>query len=362
MLAMVQDFHPDIQNTIGRIQSFEVTRDVIAALRAHGVASLNADILYGLPGQTRARMVESVQKLLSLTPDRVALYGYAHVPWMAKRQQMIDRFMTSPEVDACLPVRDRVAPGGRQPCLEGIADVNPGDFRVACELEQFTLRFLRGTAIEVTHDKDARSGAGDATGAAQQIDEARSVVLTHHARVFLVREGGEDGKHRAPAVARSHLPVIPRPEEEAADALVGRQRAPGEEGGDFGGEHTLEAVLRTEAHRRALIHDEKHGSLALFMEHLRMRFARARRDAPVDGPDVIAGLVAANLLELDTAATKIRTLPTGQLRQCPAATPHVQLSCGKAQGKQSPKVDLRALGRLRRIERCHFRVVSANAA
>ena len=53
------------------------------------MASLNADILYGLPHQTRARMTESVQKLLSLTPDRVALYGYAHVPWMAKRQQMI---------------------------------------------------------------------------------------------------------------------------------------------------------------------------------------------------------------------------------------------------------------------------------
>lgn len=51
--------------------------------------SLNADILYGLPHQTKGRMVESVQKLLSLNPDRVALYGYAHVPWMAKRQQLI---------------------------------------------------------------------------------------------------------------------------------------------------------------------------------------------------------------------------------------------------------------------------------
>ncbi len=85
----VQDFDPKIQNTIGRHQSFEVTRSAIEMIRAQGIGSLNADILYGLPHQTKTRMTESVQKLLSLTPDRVALYGYAHVPWMARRQTMI---------------------------------------------------------------------------------------------------------------------------------------------------------------------------------------------------------------------------------------------------------------------------------
>jgi oxygen-independent coproporphyrinogen-3 oxidase len=85
----VQDFDPDIQKTIGRLQGFEVTRDAIEAIRSHGVYSLNADILFGLPHQSKERITESVQKLLSLNPDRVALYGYAHVPWMAKRQQMI---------------------------------------------------------------------------------------------------------------------------------------------------------------------------------------------------------------------------------------------------------------------------------
>ncbi|WP_171103689.1 oxygen-independent coproporphyrinogen III oxidase [Ruegeria sp. HKCCD7255] len=85
----VQDFDDEIQKTIGRIQGYDTTRNAIDMIRARGIASLNADILYGLPHQTRARMTESVQKLLSLSPDRVALYGYAHVPWMAKRQQMI---------------------------------------------------------------------------------------------------------------------------------------------------------------------------------------------------------------------------------------------------------------------------------
>ncbi len=85
----VQDFDDAIQQTIGRIQGYDITRDAVDAIRARGIQSLNADILYGLPHQTNARITESVQKLLSLAPDRVALYGYAHVPWMAKRQQLI---------------------------------------------------------------------------------------------------------------------------------------------------------------------------------------------------------------------------------------------------------------------------------
>jgi oxygen-independent coproporphyrinogen-3 oxidase len=85
----VQDFDPLIQKAIGREQSYALTRDVAERIRARGVASLNADILYGLPFQTGPRISDSVQKLLSLSPDRVALYGYAHVPWMSRRQQMI---------------------------------------------------------------------------------------------------------------------------------------------------------------------------------------------------------------------------------------------------------------------------------
>ncbi|MBE1285666.1 MAG: oxygen-independent coproporphyrinogen III oxidase [Rhodobacteraceae bacterium] len=85
----VQDFDDEIQKTIGRIQGFDITRDAVEMIRARGIQSLNADILFGLPHQSQTRMTESVQKLLSLNPDRVALYGYAHVPWMARRQTMI---------------------------------------------------------------------------------------------------------------------------------------------------------------------------------------------------------------------------------------------------------------------------------
>ncbi|WP_121064619.1 oxygen-independent coproporphyrinogen III oxidase [Chachezhania antarctica] len=85
----VQDFAPKIQEIIGRPQSFEITRDAVELFRDRGITSLNTDILYGLPRQTPEGITETVQKLLSLTPDRVALYGYAHVPWMSRRQSVI---------------------------------------------------------------------------------------------------------------------------------------------------------------------------------------------------------------------------------------------------------------------------------
>lgn len=85
----VQDFHPEVQKAINRIQTFEHTKSVVEAVRARGVHSVNCDILYGLPYQTEATVAETVKDILSLAPDRIALFGYAHVPWMKKHQTMI---------------------------------------------------------------------------------------------------------------------------------------------------------------------------------------------------------------------------------------------------------------------------------
>ncbi len=85
----VQDFDERVQKSIGRLQSYETTKGIVDGLRARGVESINLDIVYGLPFQTYESLGKTVDQVIELAPDRVALFGYAHVPWMAKRQKMI---------------------------------------------------------------------------------------------------------------------------------------------------------------------------------------------------------------------------------------------------------------------------------
>ena len=85
----VQDFDPVVQKAINRIQTYEQTRDAIEASRGRGVRSVNCDVLYGLPYQSLTSLEATIHAVLSLVPDRVALFGYAHVPWMKKHQSMI---------------------------------------------------------------------------------------------------------------------------------------------------------------------------------------------------------------------------------------------------------------------------------
>jgi len=85
----VQDFDPKVQETIRRVQSFERTAQVAGWLRQAGVSGLNLDLMYGLPFQTSESAVRSVKMALDLDPDRIALFGYAHVPWMKRHQALL---------------------------------------------------------------------------------------------------------------------------------------------------------------------------------------------------------------------------------------------------------------------------------
>lgn len=85
----VQDFDPKVQASIGRIQSPATTEDAVTGLRMRGVRSINLDLLYGLPFQTEETLSRTLDLVLGLTPERIALFGYAHVPWMARRQKLI---------------------------------------------------------------------------------------------------------------------------------------------------------------------------------------------------------------------------------------------------------------------------------
>jgi oxygen-independent coproporphyrinogen-3 oxidase len=82
----IQDFQPKVQETIRRVQPYEMTRDLILAARELGFESLNVDLIYGLPYQTAVGFERTIEQVLTLVPDRVAMFSYAHVPWLKKQQ------------------------------------------------------------------------------------------------------------------------------------------------------------------------------------------------------------------------------------------------------------------------------------
>jgi oxygen-independent coproporphyrinogen-3 oxidase len=82
----LQDFDPKVQETIHRLQPYEMTRDLIVAARELGFESLNVDLIYGLPYQTADTFRATINRTLKLPPDRVAMFSYAHVPWLKKQQ------------------------------------------------------------------------------------------------------------------------------------------------------------------------------------------------------------------------------------------------------------------------------------
>ncbi len=85
----VQEFDPHVQAAINRIQPPDMVARSVDALREAGVQRINFDLIYGLPHQTTTTIERTVAACVALRPDRLALFGYAHVPWMAKNQRMI---------------------------------------------------------------------------------------------------------------------------------------------------------------------------------------------------------------------------------------------------------------------------------
>ncbi len=86
----VQDFDPEVQAAVNRIQPFELVETVCGWLRRYGIDRINFDLMYGLPHQDEARVLAMTEKAAALEPSRIALFGYAHVPWMRTHQKLID--------------------------------------------------------------------------------------------------------------------------------------------------------------------------------------------------------------------------------------------------------------------------------
>ena len=89
----IQDFYEPVQKSIHRIQPYEITRDLIQAARALGFDSINVDLIYGLPHQTADTFAHTVDQIIGLAPDRIALFSYAHVPWLKKQQGAFAAFL-----------------------------------------------------------------------------------------------------------------------------------------------------------------------------------------------------------------------------------------------------------------------------
>jgi len=89
----IQDFKPEVQKAVHRIQPYEVTRDLIANARQLGFDSINVDLIYGLPHQTGESFAHTVEQIVGLSPDRIAMFSYAHVPWLKKQQGSFVKFL-----------------------------------------------------------------------------------------------------------------------------------------------------------------------------------------------------------------------------------------------------------------------------
>lgn len=95
----VQTFAPEVQQRIGRIQPAEMIETAVAVLRAAGVRSINFDLMYGLPGQDGYALDDTLSRTIALAPERIALFGYAHVPHLLPRQRRIDAGLLPGQAD-----------------------------------------------------------------------------------------------------------------------------------------------------------------------------------------------------------------------------------------------------------------------
>lgn len=95
----VQDFNPKVQKTVNRIQPEDLTRQTVGWSKELGFESLNLDLMYGLPHQTVETFEETIDTILDMKPDRLAVFNYAHLPQMIKHQKLIkDEWLPSPDI------------------------------------------------------------------------------------------------------------------------------------------------------------------------------------------------------------------------------------------------------------------------
>lgn len=174
----VQDFTPEVQEAIGRVQTLEQTAALIAHARAHGFHGINVDLIYGLPLQTPEGFERTLDTVVDLGVDRAAVYSFAFVPWVRRHQKRIaDEDLPSPEAKLTLfaIARERFLDGGYEPIgMDHFA--RPEDELARAKREGRLRRNFQGYAIIPGDDVIGLgvSAIGDVRGAYVQNDKKLS--------------------------------------------------------------------------------------------------------------------------------------------------------------------------------------------
>jgi oxygen-independent coproporphyrinogen III oxidase len=104
----VQDFNLEVQKAINRVQSEEMSRQAVDWAREAGFGSINLDLIYGLPHQTVESFADTVERVIDISPDRIAVFNYAHVPWLKKHQNLINSEMLPSADDRLLILQQTI--------------------------------------------------------------------------------------------------------------------------------------------------------------------------------------------------------------------------------------------------------------
>lgn len=205
----VQDLDDEVQRAIGRVQSFDRIREVAQACRAAGVRGINLDLVYGLPAQTEASMQRTLDGVLAIAPDRIALYGYAHVPWLPGRgnQRAIDPARlpdAAARLDLFWTARERLLAAGYQAI---------GMDHFACPDDPLARAEAAGTLRRNFMGYTVAAGSDLLGFGVTAIGEVAGAYVQNHAKLI----------HWQQAIERSELPVargIVRTPEDSLRAAV----------------------------------------------------------------------------------------------------------------------------------------------
>lgn len=199
----VQDFDPVVQKAINREQGYDVTAEAVNSLRRHGLSSLNLDLMYGLPYQTLERTLNTIEQALTLRPDRVALFGYAHVPWMKAHQRLIP--------DEALP-----GPDARLEAAEASGDILAAAGYVRIGIDHFA---LPGDSMAIAQDEGTlrRNFQGYTTDTAETLLAVGASAIGRMSDLFIQNEPSL--KTYAARVEAGELPVTKGVSLDADDRL-----------------------------------------------------------------------------------------------------------------------------------------------